>query len=199
MPAIIRHWISASPVMFVGIVTATVTRPPRLVRNPCAAAKRTWFSITSWIALSTSPFCSASWASAACAAGGSGPTPAIARCSASRTKEEGSPGATWLSRGASCLPTTPAALLVTPTVESYGGAGRAHPLPVGLPGPARGGGRPGRCGRRPGARHAAGGVPPGDLPHARARRPATDALVLTGRPGDRAPRRPGRVPVPAPL
>ena len=38
MPAIIRHWISASPVMLVGMVIAMVTSPPTLVTNPCAAA-----------------------------------------------------------------------------------------------------------------------------------------------------------------
>ncbi len=52
MPAIIRHWISASPVMFAGMVTAAVTSPPRLVTKPWAPASRTWFSITSWTARS---------------------------------------------------------------------------------------------------------------------------------------------------
>ena len=37
MPATIRHWISASPVMLAGIVTAAVTRPPRLVTKPLRA------------------------------------------------------------------------------------------------------------------------------------------------------------------
>ena len=37
MPAIIRHWISASPVMLAGMVIAMVTSPPTLVTNPCAA------------------------------------------------------------------------------------------------------------------------------------------------------------------
>ena len=31
MPATIRHWMSASPVMFAGATTAAVIRPPRLV------------------------------------------------------------------------------------------------------------------------------------------------------------------------
>ena len=105
MPAIIRHWISASPVMLAGIVSAAVTRPPRLVTNPWAPASRTWFSITSWIARSTSPFCSRSCLSAAFAAGGSGPIPWMARASASRTNAVVSPGATLAMRGASCLPT----------------------------------------------------------------------------------------------
>ena len=65
MPAIIRHWIRASPVMLAGMVSATVTSPPRLVTKPWAPAYRTWFSITSRTALSTSPFCSRSCASAA--------------------------------------------------------------------------------------------------------------------------------------
>ena len=68
MPAIIRHWMSARPVMLAGIVTAAVTRPPMLVTKPWAPARRTWFSITSWIARSTSPFCSSSCFSAAAAA-----------------------------------------------------------------------------------------------------------------------------------
>ena len=42
--------------------------------------------------------------------------------------------------------------------------------------------RPGRHRRRPGARDPAGGVPARDLPDARARRAAADALVLAGAP-----------------
>ena len=101
--------------MLVGMVIAMVTSPPTLVTNPCAPAYVTWFSITSWTAFSTLPFCSRSWASAALLAGGSGPTPTIARCSASRTNDVVSPGASSPIRGASCLPTAPAALLVTLT------------------------------------------------------------------------------------
>ena len=50
MPATIRHWTSASPVMLAGHGEAIVARPPRLVRKPWAPAYRTWFSITSWMA-----------------------------------------------------------------------------------------------------------------------------------------------------
>ena len=89
--------------MLAGIVTAAVTRPPMLVTKPCAPANRTWFSITSWIARSTLPFCSSSCLSAALAAGGSGPTPSMARCSASRTNAVVSPGASSETRGASRL------------------------------------------------------------------------------------------------
>ena len=110
MPAIIRHWISARPVMLAGIATGAVISPPMLVTNPWAPASRTLFSITSWIARSTSPFCSRSCLSAALAAGGSGPTPSIARWSDSRTKCVVSPGASSAMRGASCLLT----VLVTP-------------------------------------------------------------------------------------
>ena len=72
--------------MLVGIRIEAVTSPPRLVRKPWAPAYRTWFSITSWMPRSTLPCCSRSWASAAFAAGGSGPTPLMARWSDSRTK-----------------------------------------------------------------------------------------------------------------
>ena len=69
MPATIRHWMMASPVTLAGMVTAMVIMPPTLVAKPCAPAIRTLFSITSWIARSTSPRCSRSCLSAACAAG----------------------------------------------------------------------------------------------------------------------------------
>ena len=106
MPAIIRHWMRARPVMLTGMATPAVTRPPRLVTNPWAPASRTLFSITSWIARLTSPFCSRSCLSAAAAAGGSGPTPSMARISDSRTNSVVIPGAMSAMRGASCLPTT---------------------------------------------------------------------------------------------
>ena len=93
MPATIRHWMMASPVTLAGMVTAMVTMPPTLVAKPWAPAIRTLFSITSWIARSTLPRCSRSCLSAACAAGASGPTPSIARLSASRTNPPVSPGA----------------------------------------------------------------------------------------------------------
>ena len=50
MPATIRHWMSASPVMLAGATTAAVISPPTLVSRPPSPAYRTWFSITSWIA-----------------------------------------------------------------------------------------------------------------------------------------------------
>ena len=99
MPVTIRHWMNASSVMFAGAMMAAVISPPKLVTKPPTPAYRTWFSITSWIALSTLPCCSRSWASAARAAGGMGPTPTIARCSASRTNDAVRPGASSVTIG----------------------------------------------------------------------------------------------------
>ena len=105
MPATIRHWMMASPVTLAGMVTAMVIMPPTLVAKPWAPAIRTLFSITSWIARSTLPRCSRSCLSAACAAGASGPTPSIARLSASRTNPPVRVGAISVIRGASCRST----------------------------------------------------------------------------------------------
>ena len=91
--------------MLAGTATAAVTTPPMLVTKPWAPARRTWNSITSWTARSTSPFCSLSCFSAPWTAPLSGPTPTIARCSASRTNPVVSPGASSLRCGASALPT----------------------------------------------------------------------------------------------
>ena len=72
-----------------------------LVRNPWAPDIRTLFSITSRMALSTSPFCSSSCFSAASAAPSSGPTPRIARSSAWCTKPAVTCGASSVTLGAS--------------------------------------------------------------------------------------------------
>ena len=84
--------------------TAAVTRPPRLVTKPCAPAYRTWFSITSWIAAVD---VAAAAPRAACRPprppAGSGPTPWIARCSASRTNVGSGPGASSVRRGRQLL------------------------------------------------------------------------------------------------
>ena len=95
-----------------------MTTPPRLVTKPWAPAYRTWFSITSCTARSRLPFCSLSWASAAFAAGGSGPTPRMARCSASRTNVVVRPGAISVSLGASWRPAWLAARLVMLMAQS---------------------------------------------------------------------------------
>src|SRR3954447_22390454 len=177
MPATIRHSTRASPVMLVGTANAIVASPPRLVRKPWAPAYRTWFSITSWIALSTFPFCSRSCLSAAREAGGSGPMLWMARCSASRTNAAVSPGASSDSRaGCRVVPLvadwdmprsygrSPSAARGRAPTGHYRGprAGRTVSDHLGVscavPLPPRG--RPGRDRRRPRAGHGAGGVPP---------------------------------------
>src|SRR4051794_19298601 len=67
--------------------------------------------------------------SAATAAGASGPTPSIARRSASPTKEALRSGASAGSRGATNLPAAEEMLLPLPTRRSYG-AGYGRPVPT---------------------------------------------------------------------
>src|SRR3954469_20673155 len=90
--------------MLAGMVTAAVTSPPRFVAKPCIPAYRTWSSITSWMARSTSPWASRSSRSAFTEAGGSGPTASMAARRDSCTKRELSSGAAFASRGAIPLP-----------------------------------------------------------------------------------------------
>ena len=135
--------------------------------------------MTSWRRASTSPCCSRSCLSAAAAAGGSGPTPWIARCSASRTKDAVSSGASCGSRGATCLPAA-AVMLV---LDAHGSilrtvaCGRYASAPCPVEPPRRAGRSATRAAttrvddlvgdrRRPGAGDAAGGVPARALPDA---------------------------------
>ncbi len=98
-----------------------------------------------------------------------------------------SPGASSASLGASCLPTAPAALLVTPMLDRTDGLRTSSvpveppPSPWVFPRPARRRGRTWSGSAptwRPGTLLAA--YRRGHLPDARARRPAADALVLAG-------------------
>ena len=196
MPATIRHWISASPVMFAGIVTAAVTRPPMLVTKPCAPAYRTWFSITSWIARSTSPCCSRELL-----VGGlrrrraAGRRPWIARSSASRTNDVVRSGrqlgdlrgqvladAARRRSWRRCLRSR--CRLPDPLPADYGrpcpSSRRPRAVVVRRPAGYDDRRRPGRDRRRPRARHAAGGVPARAVPDAVGDAGRPDVLVLPG-------------------
>ena len=188
MPATIRHWISARPgdvggdrdrrgdqAADVGREALRAGVAGRGSRSPRGSPR------------STSPCCSASCLSAASAAGGSGPTPWIARCSASRTNVAVRSGARSRERAARRLPARALPLTLMRRAVRSPVRLRSSPCPSSrrrlrwsFPAIRRGcddsddlvGGR-----GRPGAGHAAGGVPARDVPDAvrHARRP--DVLV----------------------
>ena len=140
--------------------------------------------------VSTSPCCSSSCRRRPPRAGGSGPTPWIARSSASRTNAVVSPGA---DAGRAAGPAAALRAGDAHAAHAYGPwpptrplrwrACRVEPPPVALgvprPGARRPRRRPGRGRRRPRAGHAAGGLPARALPDAVDDRPGQPiALVL---------------------
>ena len=154
------------------------------------------------------PSARASWASAALPAGGSGPTPTIARCSASRTNDVVSPGASSPIRGASCLltaaPCSHLMLGLRPCVVTDAGTCGCRSSPRRPRGSsrtrARRRGRPGRRRRRPRSRAPCSrptGAGSSRCPSTASGRRCTGSRPV--RRGHRAAGRAGRVAVAAPV